>query len=78
MTSFASELDQLIRKYTDKARYCDDFIPILSALCNTADKLAEQADSYPFKGESEQDFREWLRYVAERQRKVAAGAVYRL
>jgi hypothetical protein len=62
--TFVEELNQLIGKHTDKARYRDDFIPILNALCNTADKLAGWADGYPFKGESEQDFRVWLRHQA--------------
>jgi hypothetical protein len=38
MTSFAKELDQLVCQHTVKARWAEDFIPVLNALYDAASR----------------------------------------
>jgi hypothetical protein len=52
--TFAHELDQLIRKHLGKPRCGEDFISVLNALCDAADKLAAEADRLPWKEENEE------------------------
>jgi hypothetical protein len=40
MTTFAKELDRIVCQHTVKARWAEDFIPVLNALYDTANKLA--------------------------------------
>ena len=49
MTSFAKELDRLVCQHTVKARWAEDFIPILTALYDAANQLASEADRHPWK-----------------------------
>jgi hypothetical protein len=58
MPSFARELDNLIRLHLGTPRYCEDFMPILDALCSAAEKLAAQADGCRCRDESEAEFHE--------------------
>ena len=48
MTSFAKELDQLVCQHTAKARWAEDFIPVLNALYDAANQLASEADRHPW------------------------------
>ena len=49
MTSFAKELDRLVCQHTVKARWTDDFIPVLNALYDAANQLANEADRHPWR-----------------------------
>ena len=49
MTSFAKELDRLVCQHTVKARWSDDFIPVLNALYDAANQLASEAYRHPWK-----------------------------
>jgi hypothetical protein len=49
MTSFAKELDRLVRQHTIKARRPEDFIPVVNALYDAANQLASEADRHPWK-----------------------------
>ena len=49
MTSFAKELDRLVCQHTVKARWADDFIPVLNVLYDAANQLASEADRHPWK-----------------------------
>ena len=55
MTTFAKELDRIVCQHTVKARWAEDFIPVLNALYDTANKLASEADR-----------RLWLRFADPR------------
>ena len=52
--TFARELDELIRKHLATPVYGEDFMPILNALCDAADKLAFEADRYPWREKGEE------------------------
>jgi len=49
MTTFAKEPDRIVCQHTVKARWAEDFIPVLNALYDTANKLASEADRHPWK-----------------------------
>jgi hypothetical protein len=66
MTSFATELNALIRKHTVSACCADDFFGILNDLDTAADRLAKRADTFRFKAESAAEYRR--RHPAEHSR----------
>jgi hypothetical protein len=61
MTSFATELDALIRKHVGRPRYGDELEPIVTALHVAACRWAGEADRYRWRDESKKDFRERVR-----------------
>lgn len=60
MTTFAHDLDKLIAKHLGKPSRGDEFIDIIEALYDRAERLAERADRYRFSDESEAEYRERL------------------
>jgi hypothetical protein len=61
MTTFARDLDQLIRRHLNSPRWGDDLEPIVTALHVAACRWAGEADRYRWKDESAREFRERLR-----------------
>lgn len=57
-TTFATELDRLIRKHLGVPQWGDDFLPIVEALGEASDWVAEEADRFRWHDESEREFRE--------------------
>jgi hypothetical protein len=49
MTTFAQDLDKLIRKHLGKPRWGEDFIEIAAALHEAADRIDERSDRYPWR-----------------------------
>ena len=49
MTTFAKELDRIVCQHTVKARWAEDFMPILNDLYDAANQLASEADRHPWK-----------------------------
>jgi hypothetical protein len=58
MTTFATDLDALIRRHLGKPKWGDDFADTIGQLYAAANRLAEEADAYRFTDESEFEFRE--------------------
>jgi hypothetical protein len=50
-STFARELDQLIKKHLGQPQYGEDFRLVIDGLLNAADKLAEQADTYSWRAD---------------------------
>ena len=50
-STFARELDQLIKKHLGTPQFGEDFRLVIDALLNAADKLAEQADTYSWRAD---------------------------
>jgi hypothetical protein len=57
-SNFTTELDQLIRQHLGTPRFGDEFGPLVAALQAAACRLAEAADTFPWRDELEQEFRE--------------------
>jgi hypothetical protein len=56
MTTFAHDLDQLIRRHLNSPRWGDDLQAICVALHEAADRWAMEADQFRLKDEGERKF----------------------
>ena len=56
--SFIHDLDRLISTHLASARWANDFLDPLDALHDAANRLAERADRYRFKDETDAEWRE--------------------